>query len=284
MIDLASLYLNDILRRNGIDPKRTKLIRHSLKHERCKVCFDRGFINAYQQIQKENFFNDCDYTLSFISEPGTSAKYIGCYKVGIGKPINLSLMPLGFPVPEMFTDNRYFYDLQATDIMADLKDRLIIEWGKAAVSWHQWASNEKNVLAIQANPKYTFPGYDKVILSYPELKEIISDNVLYENWHTALSSVYAIYLIVDTSDGKQYVGSAYGNDGLLDRWKCYVDTGHGGNKQMRDLICYTPNRFEHFQFCILQILSKTITPEEVIEIESLYKKKLKTKEFGLNMN
>ena len=30
---MASLYLNDILYRNGLDPKRVKLIRHSLKHE-----------------------------------------------------------------------------------------------------------------------------------------------------------------------------------------------------------------------------------------------------------
>ena len=281
---MSSLYLTDIMRRNNLDPNRTKLIRHALKHDRCQRCFQHNFIEYYQRIQRKNFFVGCDYLLSFFSGPGTSAKFIGCYKVGGGEPINLSLMPLGFPVPEMFTEDRYFYDLQATDIMADLKERLIIEWGKAAVSWHQWASNEKNVLAIQANPKYTFPGYDKVILSYAELKEIISDNILYENWHTALSSIYAIYLIVDTSDGKQYVGSAYGNDGLLDRWKCYVNTGHGGNKQIRDLICYTPNRFEHFQFSILQILPKTIAPEEVIIIESLYKKKLKTKEFGLNMN
>ena len=262
----------------------TKLIRHALKHDRCKRCFQNGFIEEYQRIQKKNFFIGCDYALSFISEPGTSAKFIGCYKVGIGTPINASLMPLDFPVPEMFIEDRYFYDLQATDIMADLKNRLIIEWGKAAVSWHQWANNEKNVLAIQANPRYAFPSYDKVILSYIELKEIISDSVLYENWHTALSSVYAIYLIVDTSDGKQYVGSAYGNGGLLDRWKCYVDTRHGGNKRMRELICYTPDRFEHFQFCIMQILPKTIAPDEVVEIENLYKKKLKSKEFGLNMN
>jgi len=35
--DMASLYLNDILKRNGIDPISTKLIRHSLNHKRCKM-------------------------------------------------------------------------------------------------------------------------------------------------------------------------------------------------------------------------------------------------------
>lgn len=116
------------------------------------------------------------------------------------------------------------------------------------------------------------------------LNKIVSDSMLYENWHTALSSVYAIYLIVDTTDGKQYVGSAYGDGGLLGRWKCYVETKHGGNKEMVDLICNHPERFQHFQFSILQILPKMITNEGVIQMESLYKKKLMTKEFGLNQN
>ena len=168
--------------------------------------------------------------------------------------------------------------------MADLRERLIIDWGKATVSWHQWATNEKAVLAIQTNPKYAFLGYDRVILSHSELKEIAMDSILYENWHTALSSVYAIYLIVDKTDGKQYVGSAYGDGGLLNRWKCYVNTKHGGNKQLKEVICNSPERYENFQFSILQILPKTITQDEVVKIESLYKQKFLTKKFGLNDN
>lgn len=284
MNDVISLYLNDILKRNGINPKRTKLIRHSLKHKRCKSCYENNFIDDYQKIQSKNFYNNCDYILSFISEPGTSAKFIGCYKVGVGIPINRTFMPKGFPVPEMFIEDGYYFDIQPSEIMSDLKERLIIDWGKAAVSWHQWATNEKAVLAIQSNPKYSFPGYDKVILSYNELKEIMSDKFLYENWHTALSSVYAIYLIVDKSDGKQYIGSAYSESGIFDRWKCYVETKHGGNKQMEELICNYPERFENFQFSILQILPKTLTQDEVINVEDLYKQKLLSKEFGLNYN
>lgn len=282
--DMASLYLNDILKRNGIDPERTKLIRHSLKHKRCKSCYDNNFIDDYQKIQSKNFFNKCDFVLSFISEPGTSAKFIGCYKVGPGKPIKKTFMPKGFPVPEMFLEDEYFFDLQPSELMADLKERLIIDWGKATVVWQQWATNEKAVLAIQSNPKYAFLGYDKVVLSYIELKEIMTDKILYENWHTALSSVYAIYLIVDKTDAKQYVGSAYGEDGLLGRWKCYIDTKHGGNKKIEELICNYHERYENFQFSILQILPKTIMQEEVIKIESLYKRKLLSKEFGLNDN
>ncbi len=281
---MASLYLNDILYRNGLDPKRVKLIRHSLKHERCKKCFNSGFLEDYQRIQKENFFKGCDYMLSFISEPGTSAKFYGCFSVGNGVHVNEAIIPSGFPVPEMFSENNYFFDLKPAEQLSDLKDRLIIDWGKATVSWHQWASNDKVVLAIQSNPKYTFNGYENVILGYDELKEIIYDKILYENWHVALSSVYAIYLIVDSTSGKQYVGSAYGAGGLLERWRCYVETGHGGNEGIKEILFNNYSGKENFQFSILQILPKTITEDDVIRIENLYKIKLKSREFGMNKN
>jgi len=90
--------------------------------------------------------------------------------------------------------------------------------------------------------------------------------------------------IVDTTDGKQYIGSAYGEGGLLERWRLYVETGHGGNRKIEELIRDHPERYENFQFSILQILPKTITQEEVTNIENLYKRKLLTKEFGLNDN
>ena len=122
------------------------------------------------------------------------------------------------------------------------------------------------------------------IHTYDELKEIVENPTIYEAWHTALSSVNAIYLIVDRETGKQYVGSAYGKDGLLGRWSCYVNSLHGNNKLMKELICTHPERYHHFQFSILQILPKTATDDEIIQTESLYKKKLLSIPFGMNDN
>ncbi len=93
-----------------------------------------------------------------------------------------------------------------------------------------------------------------------------------------------MYLIVDQKSGKQYVGSAYGEDGLLQRWTDYIHTHHGGNKKMIELLKAYPERYHRFQFSVLQILPKTLTNDSVISIENLYKKKLMTIEFGLNDN
>ena len=270
--------------RNGLDPKRVKLIRHSLKDKEFNTCYLNGFMDEYQKLQKESFFNGCDFILSFISEPGTSAKFMGCYEVGGGKRLDPALMPKGFPAADMFERDAYHFNLKKTDILNDLIGRLIIDWGRAALSWHQWATNEKAVVAIQENPRLAFNGFENVVLSYGELKEIVKDKMLYENWHTALSSIYAIYLITDRVDGKQYIGSAYGSGGLLNRWKSYIDTKHGGNKGIKVVIYNFPDRYEYFQFSILQIIPKSITTEEVIEVENLYKKKLLSIDFGMNEN
>lgn len=281
---MASLYLTDILKRNGIDPNRTKLIRHSLKDKEFKKCYLNGFMEEYQKIQKENFFNHCDFILVFTSEPGTSAKFMGCYEVGKGVKINQTLMPDGFPAVNMFNGDGYYFDLRKTDTLSDLIGRLIINWGKSAISWNQWALNEKAVVAIQENQRLAFNGFENVVLSYGELKEIVKDRTLYENWNTALSSVYAIYLIADRTNGNLYVGSAYGSGGLFNRWESYVDTKHGGNKGMKELLYKFPDRFESFQFSILQVLPKNITVEEVIKVENLYKKKLLSIDYGMNEN
>jgi hypothetical protein len=150
--------------------------------------------------------------------------------------------------------------------------------------WHQKGTTEKPVISIQPDEKKVFTGFENLVKTYDELKEIIDNREVYEAWHTALSSVYAIYLIVDTETGKQYVGSAYGENGLLGRWSVYVQTRHGNNKEMKQVVCKYPERYHAFQFSILQILPKTLTDDEVVQIETLWKKKLLTNKFGMNDN
>jgi len=279
-----SLYLSDILRRFNLDLNKVKLIRHSLNDKDFLACYNAGFIKEYTQLQKHGFAKGYDYVITFISGPATSAKLEGCYKVIGEQPVSIDMMPPEFPRAFMFEEDISYYNFERTDFLSDLVDRLIIDWGKSAISWHQKATNEKPVLAIQSNPRFVFAGYENVVLRYNELRDIVKDFTLYENWHTALSSVYAIYLIVDTQSGQQYVGSAYGSGGLLERWSCYVDSKHGHDKGIIDVICKYPDRYQYFQFSILQILPKNITAEEVITIESLYKRKVLSKEFGMNEN
>ena len=53
---------------------------------------------------------------------------------------------------------------------------------------------------------------------------------------------------------------------------------------MIELLEEFPNRYRQFEFSVLQILPKNLSDEEVINVENLWKKKLHTREFGLNEN
>lgn len=99
-----------------------------------------------------------------------------------------------------------------------------------------------------------------------------------------LSSVAGVYLILDTVSGMQYIGSAYGKEGIIGRWEQYARNGHGGNKQLMELLEKDPERITKFQYSILITLPQSMTKNEVINVEMLYKKKLGSRSFGLNSN
>ena len=94
-----------------------------------------------------------------------------------------------------------------------------------------------HLVEIASKNQKPFVGFESLILSFDELKEVIENDTDYKLWQTAMSSVNAVYLIVDTKTGDRYVGSTYGYDGLLGRWSVYAATsGHGNNKGMLSLI------------------------------------------------
>lgn len=99
-----------------------------------------------------------------------------------------------------------------------------------------------------------------------------------------LGSVAGVYLILDTIDGLQYIGSASGEKGILGRWEQYAKSFHGHNKLLIYLLNKHPERYKSFKFSILQTLPRALTSKEVITHEKRYKGKLGTRAFGLNDN
>ena len=280
---MAILNFSDVLKNVGIDPKDVKLIRHSLGDKAFKKCYDKNMVEEYTRVQNETFSNGYDYWCVFISDKSTTAKFFACYKVNGGVIDTRDTKPKGFPLEDWFQGQRMFYNLERIDLLKEYEGRLLIEWGKSALAWAQKGTNEKPIVAIR--DKKIFSSYENAILTYEELRKIVQDPTAYESWHTALSTVNAVYLIVDRENGRKYVGSAYGKGGLLGRWTHYVKSLHGDNKLMKELLCDYPDRYTHFQFSILQLLPKAVTPDEVIQTETLWKKKLLTYEpLGMNAN
>ncbi len=197
-----------------------------------------------------------------------------------------SKKPAGYPYPKHFGPDHVYYEMKKLDVMSDLVNRLVIEWGQSARSWFQWASNDKEVLSISNRDEVEFPGYEEIILTYAQLGNIVDGEVRYRKWIDALENVNGIYLICDTKRHKQYIGSTYNVDGILGRWTQYYKTHHGGDADIKAHLKKYPDAYYDFQFTILRILPKNITNKEATNIESLYKKKLCTRNstYGLNMN
>jgi hypothetical protein len=180
----------------------------------------------------------------------------------------------------------YFYDLVRDPRFDDLRDRLVIEWGGATRSWCQNLSN-KRVLELK-EPGRCLPPFDDYLefsLSHGELVELFENAEAHREWRARLSAVAGVYLILAEDTGAQYIGSATGEDGIWGRWSDYARNGHGGNQLLRKLVRSDPALYPNgFRFSILQILPKTMSRDEVIARESVYKDKLGTRSVGLNRN
>jgi len=277
--------LLEILKIRGFDiSAKTKMLRHQDKRFDVEMLFRKGLIEAYQSVQSKDVLN-CDYIISFIGRGGSKGCFAGIWKITKRLEKPAKQYTDGFPYPELFEeDGDFHYQFERVIEYDDLIGRLVIEWGVATRAWHQWLS-EKVILEIlprgQVEP---FPGYLDFVLSFDELKQMISHPEANRIWHQMLSGVAGIYLITDNVSGQLYVGSAYGKEGILGRWKTYATTGHGGNLALKALLSDDVTRKEHFTFTVLQTLPRTLTQKEVIAKEQLYKQKLGSRAHGLNLN
>jgi hypothetical protein len=199
------------------------------------------------------------------------------------------------------TPNCRYFDLRRTDFLAPLNDRLVVEWDTPR-SWHRSAvsasASRMPVVEIADRDKVPFPGFDGVLLAYHELRSVVDDPRC-ADWRAALSEVQGIYLITDSSNGRQYVGKADGAERILGRWTAYARDGHGGNVALRELVDASAltganekavaqdprdDHARHFVFSLLRVFGPSTPSTEVNAAESHYKAALMTRKFGLNRN
>jgi len=278
------LTFHDLLRVSGLDPDTVRLVRHGNKEIKVLDTFLTNIekLTEYTAWQHSGKYGDSEYLAIFCPARSTTSLFLGIWKIdGVLENKNLSQKHLNllkfYSLPEEWFKTSVRYNLELTDFMDDMKQRLVIEWGKSTVSWVQ--SKDKNVVQIKSiNSIGDFTSYDSILLSYNDLQKLIEQTDSNISWVNALSAVNGVYLIKHKESGKLYVGSAYGKGGILGRWSSYAKTGHAGNKLLKEV---DPSSFE---FSILEISPATMSAEDVISRENRWKECLGTREFGLNEN
>lgn len=127
-----------------------------------------------------------------------------------------------------------------------------------------------------------FCGCEKINHEFAVLEPIFKQGRA--DWKAALRDLKGVYLIVDKKNGKMYVGAAYGDSGIWSRWLSYLETGHGGNKELKGLIKQKHIAYarKNFKFSLLEIHSKRTDDEVILDRESYWKDVLLSRDFGYN--
>lgn len=254
---------------NILENARVKLVRHQDSRQQYRdVIKDKARLLEYQRAQPKDVFKDCDYIVSFIGMAHSQAVLFGVFRVHGRSAID------------------GHYDLEHVTDFEALVDRLVIDWGKSAITWHQWYDRQPKEV-VEILPKGyigSFEGLLSFVLDYSDLKTLFAHPEANRDWKHHLSAVNGIYLILDSNTGQQYIGSACGEQGIWQRWGNYAVNGTGGNKELMHLLDGEAGYARHFRFSVLQALPSNITKREIDTIEQLYKEKLGSRVHGLNRN
>lgn len=253
--------------------KDIKLLRHFDRDQDLWAKHRDGHFQKYQNEQGRDVFGKAKYVVSFIAERYRYAKFVGVWSVD-----ETHQEGDGF---RYVTTEQPGYD--------SLKARLVIDWGDSTRAWAQWfneAGGNKTVIEILP-PNYVkeFPGYYNFTLTHAELAQMIANPDSNREWQRMLSAVSGIYVILHKESGRQYVGSAYGENGVWGRWANYAKSPFtGGNVQLETLLAESPEAYKDFQFALLRVLESGATRDDVLAHEALVKQKLGSRIFGLNRN
>lgn len=289
------LDFNTLLATANVDPAQTLIVRHSPKERRLRRALPQLVVErpelwlAYQRIQwssLEQAMTKGRYVASFIAdEDSGAATFAGLYGIGAWEtldlagynawPGNAELKDFGMSGRNEDQGDCLAFELEPLDCYVDFVGKLTIDWPKPFQRWWRWAGPGRfRVTAIQTESCFVraMPRWSEIVLDWSEVSS------LPKSWQTTLAQWRGVYLIYDTARQAGYVGSACGADNLLSRWSDYARTGHGGNVELR---ASSP---QNLRFSILQLTAQDLPQDEVIALETSWKKRLHTKEFGLNRN
>jgi hypothetical protein len=275
-----------LLQSEGINPAEVRLLRHQTVRTGGRTPYSLwrdhpDQFELYQTFQDAHQRREFDrpYWASFVVEPqrtGTlfvglySARYIGPVPAGTMDP--LTLTPAGSDKGRTADLYECHKDLR----LERYEGRLYVDWGAGLRKWNQRADSEagKAKAIIELTRKLeeeSFPGSTRFIRPLSEIEAMPI------GWKEALRATRGIYLLACPRTREHYVGKASGEDGFLGRWREYLATGHGGNVGLR---LRDPS---DYYVSVLEVVG-TNDFAKLDELETLWKRKLLSRDMGLNRN
>jgi len=227
------------------------------------------------QSQQSQMNFQCENIVSLINLSNSRRwLYVGVYRVA--------------GVQDASDFDGFVYDLKRLPSLEHLDGRTIVDFTKDfRASYLVGTKYEEQLIVNSILPERMsisdFPGFNQVRISFEMLRSIIRQD--HPSWRTGLSNVSGVYVISDIANGLQYVGSAYGGVGIWQRWAHYAKSGHGGNKELRELLKTEGDDYAHnFQFSLVEVCDINSSSDYIISREGHWKSVLLSREFGYNHN
>ncbi len=129
-----------------------------------------------------------------------------------------------------------------------------------------------------------FPGHDRIDHSLAEIQTVVAQSR--PDWRIALEHMKGVYVIHDQVTGEPYVGSAYGDTGIWQRWSYYTATLHGDNVGLKAHLAVNGEDYfrRNMRFALLEFWSMRTDDQHVIERETYWKEVLLSRSLGHNKN
>lgn len=237
------------------------------------TAFFAGKFQEWQERQSKRNFA-CEHIVSLINFGPNLWLFAGVYRV-LGEPV--------------FRDESYFYSTELLESQDSLIGRVVVEHARSGRASYVWGSSDGiEVVLHEVLPRKhavaDYPGHHAVRIDHATLRLIVQEQV--SSWKHALAEMKGVYLISDVQTGKLYVGSAYGDQGIWQRWNAYAVNGHGGNAELVSILKKDGEGYlANFRYSILEIADSYATDEYIIARENYWKEALLSREpFGYNKN
>ena len=228
---MNSIKLNDILKLDNVSNVKIRFNLMFDQNWNPIELFKNGDLSTMLKGQYWNYNKNKSYKAGQIT--------IGLVKIKPNEDLWL-LFHIGQVTKDLNILNGVGYEYQTVAAYEKFVGRLVIKFkNKAQTMIRNAHSVIEDCYVSQILPEIfdndLFSGYENINISWSEMKRVLEK----DNWKTALQNQKGVYLLTDKSNGRMYVGSAYGEEMIMGRWKAYIKTGHGGNAALKKL------SFEH---------------------------------------
>lgn len=86
-------------------------------------------------------------------------------------------------------------------------------------------------------------------------------------YYEVLKTVTGIYCLTYAKTGKLYIGSATGEEGVVQRWGNYLSSKHGGNTKLLALYNQKSDEYfeKYFNYSLIEYFGLSYDPQKIKE-------------------